>query len=124
MLDKKAKKAIKTDLKAKEKRNLEIRDTLALERTNLANERTLLAYSRTAMALILAGLTFMKLFDDPLYFGIGMIFIPLGLAFGWYGYRRYTKKQVQIDSHTESYTPTSHVHAQVAEQEKAKANLP
>jgi len=123
MFDKKAKKEIKKDLKVQEKQNLEIRDKLAMERTKFANERTFLAYSRTALALILAGLTFMKLFEDPLYIGIGIFFIPLGIGFGLYGYRRFTQKQAQITGHTQAYTPTSHVHAQVAQQEKATSDL-
>lgn len=123
MFDKKVKKEIKKDLKVQEKQNLEIGDRLAMERTKFANERTFLAYTRTALAMILAGLTFLKIFQDPIYMAIGIFFIPLGIGFGLYGYRRFTQKQAQITGHTQSYTPTSHVHAQVAQQEKTAPDL-
>lgn len=119
-------KKIKKDLKVQEKQNIEVRDQLAMERTKLANERTLLAYSRTSMALVLAGLSFMKFFEDPLYKGLGALFIPIGLVIGIVGYRRYLKKQKRITHHTQTYTPTSAVHAEVAKQEKAdpEADMP
>lgn len=120
ILSRKERKRIKKDLKVQEKQNLEVRDQLAMERTKLANERTLLAYSRTAMALILAGLSFIKFFEDPLYKGLGASFIPVGILIGIFGYRRYLKKQERITQHTSVYTPTSHVHAEVAKQEKAE----
>ncbi len=54
------KATLKQELKVKEKENIEIRDSLAIERTKLANERTFLAYIRTAMALVLAGFSIMN----------------------------------------------------------------
>lgn len=122
MFSRRVKHAIREDLKVQEKQNVEIKDSLAMERTKLANERTLLAYSRTAMALVLAGLTFIKLFEDVLYKSIGAVFIPVGLVFAVYGYRRFCKKQARISKYTHAYTPTSPVHAEVAAQEKEKAN--
>ncbi|WP_299826224.1 DUF202 domain-containing protein [uncultured Pontibacter sp.] len=118
ILSRKDRKRIKKELKVQEKQNLEVRDQLAMERTILANERTLLAYSRTAMALVLAGLSFMKFFEDPLYQGLGALFIPVGLIIGFIGYRRYCKKQERILNHTKVYAPTSPIHAEVAAQEK------
>jgi len=120
MIDNEAKKQVKQDLKIQEKQNMEIRDTLAMERTRLANERTLLAYSRAAMALVLAGLSFMKFFKDPLYQTMGALFIPVGLAIGFMGYRRFIKEKKHIDKHCKTYTPTSPVHAEVAAQEKVE----
>jgi putative membrane protein len=40
----------------------ELRDDLALYRTQLANERTLLAYTRTSLALVAAGVGVLQLF--------------------------------------------------------------
>jgi len=113
-----ADKKVKKKLKVQEKQNIEIRDSLAMERTKLANERTFLAYMRTAMALVLAGLTFIKLFDDLIYMSIGILAIPAGVGVALYGYRRFTQKQKAITQHTVAYTPTSPVHAEVAAQEK------
>lgn len=118
LLSKKTNKTVKQDLKVQEKQNIEIRDSLAMERTKLANERTLLSYTRTAIALVLAGLTFIKLFEDPIYIGVGMLAIPAGMGVAIYGYRRFTKKQKAISQHTTAYTPTSPMHAEVAAQEK------
>ncbi|MFD2246549.1 DUF202 domain-containing protein [Pontibacter ruber] len=118
ILHRKAKKEIKKELKVQEKQNVEIRDSLAMERTKLANERTFLAYSRTAMALVLAGLSFIKFFEDVFYQGLGAMFIPIGLVVGFIGYRKYTKKGEKIESHTSAYTPTSTAHAEIAAQEK------
>lgn len=118
ILHRKARQDIKKELKVQEKQNVEIRDSLAMERTKLANERTFLAYSRTAMALVIAGLSFIKFFEDPLYKALGGLFIPIGLVVGFIGYRKYSRKQEKIDSHTSAYTPTSAVHAEVAAQDK------
>jgi putative membrane protein len=118
ILSRKATKEVKKDLKVQEKQNIEISDRLAMERTKLANERTFLAYNRTAMALVLAGLTFIKLFEDALYKGIGILAIPAGLGVAYFGYRRFTKKQEAITMHTTAYTPTSPTYAEVATQEK------
>lgn len=118
LLSRKTNKTVKQDLKVQEKQNIEIRDSLAMERTKLANERTLLSYTRTAIALVLAGLTFIKLFEDPIYIGVGVLAIPAGLGVAIYGYRRFAKKQAQIAGHTQAYTPTSPVHAEVAAQER------
>ncbi|WP_046314205.1 DUF202 domain-containing protein [Pontibacter korlensis] len=90
-----------------------------MERTKLANERTFLAYMRTAMAMVLAGLTFIKVFEeDPFYIGVGIAFIPVGMAVAAFGYYRFARKKREVSQHTEAYTPTSQVHAEVIEQEK------
>ncbi|GAB3536900.1 hypothetical protein GCM10027443_28410 [Pontibacter brevis] len=95
-----------------------MRDKLAMERTKLANERTFMAYMRTAMAMVLAGLTFVKVFeDDPFYIGVGLTFVPLGLAVAVFGYYRFAKKKREVARHTYAYAPTSTVHAEVAEEE-------
>ncbi|MCC9136564.1 DUF202 domain-containing protein [Pontibacter silvestris] len=119
MLTKRAKKKIEQELRVKKRQNLEIRDSLAMERTKMANERTLLAYMRTATAMVLAGLTFIKVFDnDPFYIGIGVIAIPLGLVIACFGYYRFSKKKSQVSRYANIYTPTSPVLAEVAAQEE------
>lgn len=124
ILSRKAGKAVKQELKVQEKQNIEIGDSLAMERTKLANERTFLAYMRTSMAMVLAGLTFIKLFEDIVYRGLGVIAIPAGLGIAYFGYRRFTKKQETISQHTTAYTPTSPVHAEVAAREKKEPAPP
>lgn len=47
-----------------DKREMILRDELALDRTRLANERTLLAYARTAIMLFVTGGTLLKLFGE------------------------------------------------------------
>ncbi len=107
-----------------EKQNAEIRDSLAMERTKLANERTFLAYMRTAMALVLAGLTLIRFFEGTVYVLLGTLAIITGLGVALYGYRRFTVKQEAITHHTTAYTPTSHIHAEVADQEKPALRPP
>ncbi|MGR3809151.1 DUF202 domain-containing protein [Jiulongibacter sp. NS-SX5] len=60
-----------------EKKDLILRDWLAIERTKLANERTFLAYFRTAFVFLATGLTFLKLdyFEDVRW--VGFIFLGL-----------------------------------------------
>lgn len=120
LLLKRAKRKIRNELKVQEKHNLEIRDKLAMERTKLANERTFLSYMRTGTAMVLAGLTFVKVFqDDPFYIGVGIAFIPIGLVIAVFGLYRFSKKKREVARHTYTYVPTSPVHAEVAEQKKA-----
>lgn len=118
LLSRTERRKLKKELKVQEKLNLEIRDSLAMQRTEMANERTLLAYMRTAMAMVLAGLTFIKLFEDPLYIGLGLMAIPVGVAIALFGYRRYAKKKQQMSQHASSYAPTSPILAEVVAQEK------
>lgn len=122
LLLKRAKRKLRERLKIQEKHNLEIRDNLAMERTKLANERTFLSYMRTGTAMVLAGLTFIKVFeDDSFYIGIGLAFIPIGLGITIFGYYRFSKKRREVARHTYSYTPTSPIRAKVAEQEKEES---
>jgi putative membrane protein len=111
----KTKEAIKQHLKVKEKENVEISDRLAMERTKLANERTFLAYVRTSMALVLAGFSLIQFFSEDIYKLVGIAFIPLGLAAGVYGFRRFLRKKEEITQHQDAYTPTSQTHAAVAQ---------
>lgn len=118
-LDRKEAQTIKKELKVQEKQNLEIRDTLAVDRTKLANERTLLAYLRTSLSLLIAGLTFLKVFeDDAFYLAVGIMFMGVGLGILSFGLYRFLKKKHQVSHYIRAYNPTSPVHAQVVEKEK------
>jgi putative membrane protein len=74
-----------------ERRELILRDWLALDRTILANERTFLAYSRTGLTLIIAGLAFVKFFGHIIYITIGYAFIVAGIAVFLFGVARYRR---------------------------------
>ncbi|PRY10971.1 putative membrane protein [Pontibacter ummariensis] len=124
MLAKRARKRLKKKLKLQERHNLEIRDNLAMERTKMANERTFLAYARTAMAMVLAGLTFIKVFEeDPFYIGVGLTFIPVGLVVAVFGYYRFSKKKQEVALHARSYKPTSPALAKVIEEKKEEQDV-
>ncbi|MCC9165216.1 DUF202 domain-containing protein [Pontibacter harenae] len=119
ILKNRARKKLKERLKVQERLNLEIRDSLAMERTKMANERTLLAYGRTATAMVLAGLTFIKVFNnDPFYTGVGLVFVPIGLAIACFGYYRFSKKKKQVSGYTQIYAPTSPVLAEAVAQDE------
>lgn len=69
-----------------------LRDLLAVDRTALANERTLLAYLRTAFALLIAGVTFIKLEffkSDTFVVVLGWICLPVGAIVAAIGIWRY-----------------------------------
>lgn len=74
-------------LEFENKKEIILRDYLALERTRLANDRTLFSYIRTSLYLILAGLAFMQMNDfkaikwlAPLCFLISAVILILGVA--------------------------------------------
>lgn len=70
-----------------DKKELIVRDWLAIERTKLANERTFLAYFRTAIVLLATGLTLLKVsyFAEIASFGYILIAIfPVILILGIY----------------------------------------
>ncbi|WKN32654.1 DUF202 domain-containing protein [Porifericola rhodea] len=58
-----------------EKKELILRDLLAVERTKLANERTFLAYFRTAVALFGAGLGIVELDYFKEYTTLGFVLL-------------------------------------------------
>ncbi|MFC6997022.1 YidH family protein [Rufibacter roseus] len=114
-----AKERIKEGLEVQEKQNLEVRDKLAMDRTKLANERTLMSYMRSAFGLLVAGLTFIKLFwDDPVYVWIGVATIPVGILVAVWGFHRYSKTKRIMEEHTSTYMPTSPIRTELVKQEK------
>jgi putative membrane protein len=74
-------------------------EKLAEVRTKQANERTLLAYFRTALTLFVAGLGFIKFFDNIYIELAGWIFIPLGLINLILGIVRYRSTKDHIENH-------------------------
>jgi putative membrane protein len=69
-----------------------LRDLLAVDRTALANERTLLAYLRTAFALLIAGVSFIKLEffqSDISVVVLGWVCLPVGVVVAIVGIWRY-----------------------------------
>ncbi len=68
-----------------------VRDWLALDRTVLANERTFLAYGRSALALLLSGLTVLKLFHSTPATVAGWALITLAFTVFAFGVQRFLK---------------------------------
>lgn len=71
------------------------RDHLAEHRTELANDRTLLAYVRTSLTFFVAGVSFIKFFDNIAIEIVGWIFLPAAIATfaaGVVSYRRVKHK--------------------------------
>ncbi|MHC2991973.1 hypothetical protein OB13_10375 [Pontibacter sp. HJ8] len=108
--DKEKIKKLKKKLEVQEKKNAEIRDQMATQRTIFANERTLMAYLRTAMTISVGGFAAIKLSNDLYLHIIGGVLIPFGIILGIYSFMRYRQKQKLIEGHHQSYTPTSHEH--------------
>ncbi len=81
---------------------LKLVDILALDRTRLANERTLLAYARSAFALLVAGISLMKVFPQDVNIAIlGSVFIglsPFLLGFGIFRSYRFQARWKQYFS--------------------------
>jgi putative membrane protein len=108
--DKEKIKKLKKKLEVQEKKNTEIRDQMATQRTIFANERTLMAYLRTAMTISVGGFAAVKLSSDLYLEIIGGILIPFGVILGIYSFMRYRQKQKLIEGHHQNYCPTSHEH--------------
>ena len=73
-----------------------LRDYLAIDRTILANERTFLAYLRTALTIFIAGVTFIKFFENIFIEIIGWVFVPLGILTFVVGTKRFHKFKEQM----------------------------
>ncbi|WP_276499565.1 YidH family protein [Pontibacter litorisediminis] len=110
-------KKLKKKLKHQEKKNAEIRDQMAMQRTIFANERTLMAYLRTAIAIIGGGFAAIKLSHHVYMEAIGLIMMPTGVALTIYSFYRYLQKQKLINRQREGYTHTSQAHAELQEKE-------
>ena len=63
----------------------QLRDLLAVDRTNLSIDRTLLAYLRTSLTVVVVGISFIKLFNISALNIIGWLLIimaPILFVFG------------------------------------------
>jgi putative membrane protein len=110
-------KKLRKKLKQQEKKNAEIRDQMAVQRTIFANERTLMAYLRTAIALIGGGFAALKLSQHIYMEAIGLLLMPLGTILVAYSFFRYFQKQKLIKQQRQEFTQTSHKHAELYEKE-------
>lgn len=113
-------KKLKKKLKQQEKKNNEIRDQMAVQRTIFANERTLMAYLRTSLAIIGGGFAAIKLSKHIYMEIIGLVLMPIGLALAIYSLYRYVQKQKLINRQKEEFTQTSHHHAALQEKEASR----
>jgi len=73
------------------KKELILRDHLAIDRTILSNERTVLSYARTSLALIAAGAAVIHFFVEEWIKGVGIFLIMIGGTLAIIGYMRYRK---------------------------------
>ena len=88
------------------RKELILRDELAIDRTVLANERTLLAYVRTALTLLIVGVTFIHFIESGVPHVLGFVFVPAGLLVGAFGAWRCRRMGSAIRSlRTESAPP-------------------
>lgn len=79
------------------KKDLILRDVLAVDRTILSNERNLLAYIRTALAVLVAGVTLIHFFEGFILQVTGWVLIPVGVSTMAIGFRRYRKVKQTIE---------------------------
>jgi putative membrane protein len=78
------------------KKELILRDHLAIDRTTMANERTILAYIRTAFAVIAAGAALIHFFEDLKIKSIGGLMIISGILIAVFGVYRFRLMQNSI----------------------------
>lgn len=79
------------------KKDLILRDVLAVDRTILSNERNLLAYIRTSLAVLVAGVTLIHFFEGFILQATGWVLIPAGVSIMAIGVRRYRKVKHTIE---------------------------
>ncbi|NDK56470.1 YidH family protein [Pontibacter fetidus] len=113
-------KKLKKKLKQQEKKNTEIRDQMAVQRTIFANERTLMAYLRTSIALLAGGIAAIKLSEHKYMGVIGFTLLALGGGLIIYSFYRYFQKQRLIKKQRDEFVQTSHHHAIIHEKEASR----
>ncbi|MEZ4801529.1 MAG: DUF202 domain-containing protein [Gelidibacter sp.] len=85
-----------------------LRDYLAIERTRLANERTLLSYIKSSLYLLLGGITFLQLTNNPelKYLGItALVFSAIFFAIGIYRFTLLKKSLKKLYDISEFNNP-------------------
>lgn len=88
------------------KKDLILREKLALQRTVLANQTTFLAFLRTSMYFLIAGLSIQQLVDDPsaAFFEILLFTVSAALLIvGIVNYLRNNKRIKQSEIHIGDY---------------------
>ena len=78
------------------KKDLILRDHLAIDRTILANESTFLAYLRTGLALVAGGAAILKFFEFESSIYIAIFLGLLGILTLILGYIRFTTMKNSI----------------------------
>ena len=78
------------------KRELILRDELAIDRTLLANKSTLLSFMQLSISLTIAGISIIHFAMEEWFRSIGVLCVPTGLVVGILGWRRYWKMEAEI----------------------------
>ncbi len=84
------------------KKELIVRDWLAIERTKMANERTFLAYERTALVLLGTGLALVRIHFFENLEVLGYILMALAPLVAIWGVVRFWKAKKGIKKYYES----------------------
>ncbi|HMQ01724.1 MAG TPA: DUF202 domain-containing protein [Candidatus Doudnabacteria bacterium] len=73
----------------KDHKSMILRDYLAIDRTIMTNETSFMSYIRTSLALVAAGVSLVKFFNDPVMHVLGWAFVGIGSWTAIYGHHRY-----------------------------------
>jgi putative membrane protein len=92
------------------KKDLILREKLAIQRTHLANQATFLSFLRTSMYFLVAGFTIQKLSDhktaeffEILLFAISAILLVIGAVNYLINYRKIKKNTIHIGDYKLEY---------------------
>ncbi len=98
------------DKKQLVKKDLILREKLAIQRTYLANQTTFLSFLRTSMYFLVAGFTIQKLtehrqarFFEILLFTISAILLITGLVNYFRNHKRINQSKIHIGDYKEDY---------------------
>jgi putative membrane protein len=62
----------------------------------MANERTMLAYLRTGLAMVIAGFSLIRFFQEEVYIWLGLFSVPFGVGIILLGWVRFRVKARRI----------------------------
>ncbi len=77
---------------------MDLRDTLAVQRTILANQRTLLTFFSASLALVISGVTLIRFFNSPAICGFGFLLLPAAAILLVFGIRNYRLHKQKIEA--------------------------
>jgi putative membrane protein len=77
---------------------LNLRDSLAVDRTLLANERTFPAYLHSEAAPLIAGVSIMHFSRQGWFWTVGVVWLPIGILAGIIGTVRYRRMNQSIST--------------------------